>query len=60
MPAKPIIAQSSAMWLYQLIGAPLNALVKAEAQAASTTAEFIERYGFNPPEDPGASEVVVW
>ncbi|MDC0710178.1 DUF2589 domain-containing protein [Stigmatella sp. ncwal1] len=31
---------------YQLIGAPLTALVQAEAQAAQVTAEFIERIGF--------------
>ncbi|EPX64103.1 hypothetical protein D187_005236 [Cystobacter fuscus DSM 2262] len=34
---------------YQLIGAPLTALVQAEAQAAQVTAEFIERVGFEPP-----------
>jgi hypothetical protein len=34
---------------YQLIGAPLTALVQAEAQASQVTAEFIERVGFEPP-----------
>jgi hypothetical protein len=32
--------------LYQLIGAPLLALVQAERQAAQATAEFIENIGF--------------
>lgn len=36
-----------------LIGAPLTAVVQAQAQAAQTTIEFIERVGFNPDEsDP--------
>lgn len=32
--------------LYQLIGAPLMAMVQGQAQAAQATAEFIERIGF--------------
>ncbi|NBC96577.1 MAG: DUF2589 domain-containing protein [Deinococcus-Thermus bacterium] len=32
--------------LYELIGAPLAALVQAEAQAAQTTVDFIEQVGF--------------
>lgn len=31
-----------------LIGAPLTAVIQAQAQAAQTTIEFIERVGFNP------------
>lgn len=31
-----------------LIGAPLTAIVQAQAQAAQTTIEFIERVGFTP------------
>ena len=34
---------SSALSLYELIGAPLNALVDAEAQAAMATAKFIQK-----------------
>ncbi|MCM1982968.1 DUF2589 domain-containing protein, partial [Lyngbya confervoides] len=32
--------------LYQILGAPLSAMVDAEIQAAQTTVEFIERIGF--------------
>lgn len=39
--------------LYQIIGAPLLALVQGEAQAAQATARFIEQIGFDPPEDEG-------
>ena len=38
--------------LYQLIGAPLLALVQAESQAAQTTAEFIRNIGFTDAENP--------
>src|SRR5262252_10603808 len=37
---------AEAMHLYQLIGAPLLAVVQAEAQAAQTSADFIKRVGF--------------
>jgi hypothetical protein len=44
--------------LGDLIGGPLVAMVEAEALAAQTTAEYIERVGFAPPRasstDPGA------
>ena len=40
--------------LSNIIGASLNALVQAEAQAARTTIEFIEKVGFLP--DPAAPE----
>lgn len=39
---------------YQLIGAPLTALVQAEAQASQVTAEFIDRIGFEPHPPPAA------
>lgn len=35
-----------ALSLYQLIGAPLHALVDAEKQSALATADFIEQFGF--------------
>jgi hypothetical protein len=37
-----------AMHLFQLIGAPLLAVIQAEAQAAQTSAEYIQRVGFDP------------
>ncbi len=40
------VDESEALNLFQLIGAPLQALVKAEVQAAQATAEFVERVGF--------------
>ena len=45
------MAQSDkeALNLYQLIGAPLLAVVQAEAQAAQVTAAFIQEVGFKPP-----------
>ena len=39
--------ENSAVALYQLIGAPLLALIQAEVQSAQATAEFIERIGFS-------------
>jgi len=38
-----------ALHLYQLIGAPLLAVIQAEAQAAQVSAEFITRVGFEGP-----------
>ncbi|MEM7165333.1 MAG: DUF2589 domain-containing protein [Planctomycetota bacterium] len=46
--------ENSALSLSQLIGAPLHALIDAEAQAALTTRRFIEEVGFKrrePAED---------
>ncbi len=40
------VDESEALNLSQLIGAPLQALVQAEVQAAQATAEFVERVGF--------------
>ena len=45
-----------ALTLYQLIGAPLKALIDAEAQAAMATARYIEKVGFDPaPEAEGVA-----
>lgn len=41
--------RNSALSIYQLMGAPLKALVEAETQAAQATADFIKRIGFEPP-----------
>jgi hypothetical protein len=38
--------QTAALSLYQLLGAPLYALIEAETYAAEATADFIERVGF--------------
>jgi len=42
-----------AMHLFQLIGAPMLAVIQAEAQAAQTSAEFIRRMGFEAPAAEG-------
>ena len=41
--------------LEQLISAPLNAVIKAQAQAAMTTAQFIEEIGFKRKEEDSLS-----
>lgn len=56
-------SDKEALSLYQLIGAPLMAVVQAEAQAAQASADFIKEVGFErvrPPSvaDPGTSEVI--
>jgi hypothetical protein len=38
-----------ALHLYQLLGAPLLAVIQAEAQAAQVSAEYIKRIGFVSP-----------
>lgn len=43
--------------LYQLIGAPLLALIQAETQAARATADFIENIGFEPDPEQKADEI---
>jgi len=43
-----------ALHLFQIIGAPLLAVIQAEAQAAQVSAEFIKRIGFGPAQ-AGAS-----
>ncbi len=47
------MAQQDSMQFYEMIGAPLLAIVHAEFQAAQATAEYIERIGFEE-EDPDA------
>ncbi len=42
-----------ALSLYQLIGAPLHAIVDAEAQAAMTTRDFIRDVGFEAEAEDG-------
>lgn len=48
--------EQAALSLYQLMGAPLYALIQAETYAANATADFIERVGFEPqqPENGGS------
>ena len=41
----------SSVPLYQIIGAPLLALVQAETQAAQATANFIQQVGFYDDEE---------
>jgi hypothetical protein len=51
-PARPSEEpQREVLSLSQLIGAPIHALVDAEAQSAMATARFIRNVGFKPPED---------
>jgi hypothetical protein len=45
-------ADPEAMQLYQIIGAPLLAVVQAEVQAAQVSADFIRRVGFESPTSP--------
>jgi hypothetical protein len=44
------------MHLYELLGAPLVAVIQAEAQAAQTSAEFIRRIGFDSVALPTPAE----
>ena len=48
--------QREVLSLSQLIGAPIRALVEAEAQSAAATAHFIRNVGFKPPDDAGLEE----
>ena len=50
----------SALSLYQLIGAPLQALIDAESQAAMATAHFIEAVGFEPGARPPKASAEAW
>jgi len=61
------MANQSAMSLYQLMGAPLQALVEAETNAAFATAKFIKEVGFSkiakegePEEDFGNLRMVTF
>ena len=49
------MAEPAALSFYQLIGAPLYALIEAESYAADATAQFIERVGFEPASEEDAS-----
>jgi len=42
------ITDPEALHLFQILGAPMLAVIQAEAQAAQTSAEFIRRVGFQP------------
>lgn len=48
--------QREVLSLSQLIGAPIRALVEAEAQSAAATAQFIRNVGFKPPDDARLEE----
>jgi len=50
--------EQTALSLYQLLGAPLYALIEAETYAANATADFIERMGFEHSD--GAGEKSAW
>ena len=50
------MAEPAALSFYQLIGAPLYALIEAESYAADATAQFIERVGFEPAAPEGGQE----
>jgi len=46
-----------------MIGGPLNAVIKAQAQSAQTSVDFIKSVGFNPPdaeENPGKPTMVTF
>ena len=48
------LTDPEALHLYQLIGAPLLAVIQAEAQAAQVSADFISRIGFDRAEPVAA------
>lgn len=50
------MAEPTALSFYQLIGAPLYALIEAESYAADATAQFIERVGFERAATEGDGE----
>ena len=46
-----------------MIGGPLNSVIKAQAQSAQTSVDFIKSVGFNPPDaqtDPGKPTMVIF
>jgi hypothetical protein len=49
-------SEYTALSLYQLLGAPLRALVDAEAHAADATASFIAKVGFEPGPSAAVAE----
>lgn len=44
--------EQAAQSLYQILGAPLHALIEAESAAANATAAFIEQVGFAEDDEP--------
>ena len=53
------IGREMALPMEQIIGGPLQAIVKAQSLAASTTADFIQKVGLMPsdPKDPNSALV---
>lgn len=43
------VGQEMALPMEQIIGGPLQAVIKAQALAASSTVDFIQQVGLNPP-----------
>jgi Protein of unknown function (DUF2589) len=50
------IGQEMALPMEQIIGGPLQAVVKAQALAASSTVDFIQQVGLNPPAAIGGAQ----
>ena len=50
------IGQEMALPMEQIIGGPLQAVVKAQALAASSTVDFIQQVGLNPPPIGGGAQ----
>ncbi|WP_324277549.1 DUF2589 domain-containing protein [Blastococcus brunescens] len=50
------IGQEMALPMEQIIGGPLQAVVKAQALAASSTVDFIQQVGLNPPPGGGGAQ----
>lgn len=48
------VGQEMALPMEQIIGGPLQAVIKAQALAASSTVDFIQQVGLNPPGAGGA------
>ncbi|MBI5179433.1 MAG: DUF2589 domain-containing protein [Nitrospinae bacterium] len=55
------ISEIKSLPLHQIVGAPLLAIVQGQAQAAQSTAEFIERIGFvyKEEKDPSLTDKAV-
>lgn len=54
----PAIQQLANIPFGNLIGGPMTAAVQAQAQAAMTTVDFIEKVGFDPPSTSGGTPAV--
>jgi hypothetical protein len=50
------IGQEMALPMEQIIGGPLQAVVKAQALAASSTVDFIQQVGLNPAQGGGGNQ----